>query len=1176
MLPSPNSSVPSCLASPGARPQELAYSSYAIRRFIMRLARVMADTMERYADRPALGERATEFIREADTGRTRIGLLPRYEMTTFGDLWKRVRSVASEWHHRAEYGVRAGDRVAILGFASAEYTAIDLACAHLGAVSVPLQTSSPVPQLAAIVEETGPVVVATSAERLDVAVELTLKSPSVRRLVLFDYHPEVEDQFDIFTSARDRLEQHGREVDIDLLSEVFKRGAELPRAPLFEPAGDEDPLAMLIYTSGSTGTPKGAMYTERLSRAMWGGAWSQLFSDEHAVNLHYMPMSHVAGHSSLKNTLSRGGTTYFTAKSDLSSFLEDMALARPTEMSLVPRVCEMLFQKYQSELDRHTGRTGDPELIEAEVKKDMREKVLGGRVGWASCGSAPLSAELKDFTESLLGIELHIIYGSTEAAAVSVDGRLLSPPVTDYKLADVPELGYYRTDLPHPRGELLLKSEAMVPGYYKRPDLNAEIFDEDGYYRTGDIVAEIEPGRHAIVDRRKNVLKLSQGEFVATSGLEATFAVSPLVRQIFVYGNSERSYLLAVVVPTSDALDQFGGDEATLKNLLGESFQSIAKDIGLNSYEIPRDFLIETEPFSQHNGLLSDHRKLLRPQLLEKYRQDLEEMYSDISARETNELREVRRTGMNRPVLETVQRAARALLSTSAVEVSPTARFREIGGDSMSAVTFSDLLHDIFGIRVPVDVIISPGYDLQLLAGYIEGKKSAGVRRVDFASVHGAGSTEVHARDLTLDKFIDAETLAGARSLPRPVGAPRTVLLTGASGYLGRFLCLEWLKRLAPTGGKLICVVRGKDNASARSRLDEAFSGGDDELTRAFQDLAAAHLEVVTGDMAEPQLGLSDQMWQQLADDVDLIVHAGALVNHILPYNHLFDANVVGTAELIRLGLTSRLKAFTYISSVAVAASLDGDQALDEDSDVREAIPDQPVDDGYASGYATSKWAGEVLLREAHDLCGLPVTTFRSNMILAHSTYPGQLNIPDMFTRLLLSLIITGIAPHSFYATDPAGKRQRAHYDGLPVDFTAEAVVTLGGSALQGYQTFSLVNPHDDGISLDTFVDWLNEAGHRIDRVDEYDEWLARFETALRAAPEPQRQHSILPLLHGHRTPESAVTGSAIPSARFRAAVQAARLGPAGDIPQLSSAFIEKYATDLKELISPRTGRLAD
>ncbi|WP_327237732.1 carboxylic acid reductase [Streptomyces sp. NBC_01317] len=1138
----------------------------AMRRPRMRLAHMLADVMERYADRPAVGERAKEFTRDPGTGRVSLRLLPRYETTSYSELWDRVRTVAREWHGNPEHPLLPGERVALLGFASGDYATLDLACVHLGAVAVPLQTSAPVSQLASIVAETAPHIVASSVERLDVAVELVLRGASARRLVVFDYHPEVSDQHERFTSAYDRLRQAGRDIDVVPLSEVLARGSALPEAPLYASAEGDDPLSMLIYTSGSTGTPKGAMYTERLAGAMWGGVWSKLFSDAHAININYMPMSHVAGHSSLKNTLARGGISYFTASSDLSTFFEDIALVRPNELSLVPRVCEMLFQKYRSELDRRTLDGTDQDAVESEVKAEMREHLIGGRLTWVSCGSAPLSAELKAFVESLLELPLHIIYGSTEAAAVSVDGELLRPPVTDYKLVDVPELGYYRTDTPHPRGELLLKTEGLIPGYYKQPELTAEILDEDGFYKTGDIVAEIGPDRHVVVDRRKNVLKLSQGEFVATSRLEAVFATSPLVRQIFVHGNSERSYLLAVVVPTPDTLERFGDDRETLKQHLSESFQRVAKDAELNSYEIPRDFLIETEPFSQANGLLSDHRKLLWPPLLDRYRKPLEDLYTDIAARETEELRELRRTGTEGSVLDTVRRAARALLAGSMAEVSPTAYFRDLGGDSLSAVSFSKLLHDIFGIKVPVDVVISPANDLRQLAAYIEAKRESGPTQISFASVHGEDGTEVHAKDLTLDKFIDARTLTGAKALPRPAGAPRTVLLTGASGYLGRFLCLEWLEQLARTGGRLIAVVRGRDAAAARKRLDEAFSSGDADLVSTYQDLAAGHLEVVAGDIAEPRLGLDEETWRRLSDDVDLIVHAGALVNHVLPYNHLFEANVVGTAELIRLALTSRVKPFTYISSVAVATSRPGLPALDEDSDVRAALPVQPIDEGYAGGYATSKWAGEVLLREAHDLCGLPVTTFRSNMILAHSRFGGQLNVPDMFTRLLFSVIATGIAPRSFYRADSGESRPRAHYDGLPVDFTAAAVVALGGRTTDGYETFSLVNPHDDGVSLDVFVDWLDDAGDRIERVDDYGDWFARFETAMRALPEKQRQYSALPLLHGFEHPEEAVPGSVIPSTRFRAAVRAAGIGPAEDIPHLSRSLIRKYAADLKRL----------
>ena len=120
----------------------------------------------------------------------------------------------------------------------------------------------------------------------------------------------------------------------------------------------------------------------------------------------------------------------------------------------------------------------------------------------------------------------------------------------------MPELGYFHTDRPHPRGELLVKTQNMFAGYYKRPEVTGGVYDEDGYYCTGDIFTEIAPGQFQFTDRRNNVIKLSQGEFVAVSKVEAVLGDSPLVSQVYIYGNSARPYLLAVVVPTEDALVQ--------------------------------------------------------------------------------------------------------------------------------------------------------------------------------------------------------------------------------------------------------------------------------------------------------------------------------------------------------------------------------------------------------------------------------------------------------------------------------------------------------------------------------------------------------------------------------------------------------------------------------------------
>ena len=121
----------------------------------------------------------------------------------------------------------------------------------------------------------------------------------------------------------------------------------------------------------------------------------------------------------------------------------------------------------------------------------------------------------------------------------------------------------------------------------------------------------------------------------------------------------------------------------------------------------------------------------------------------------------------------------------------------------------------------------------------------------------------------------------------------------------------------------------------------------------------------------------------------------------MLPYSQLFGPNVLGTAELIRLAITTKLKPVHYISTMGVAAV--ADHIVDENSDIRTSVPVCTVGDGYANGYGIGKWASEVLMREAHDLCDLPIAVFRPGMILAHSRYAGQLNVPDIFTRLIFS-----------------------------------------------------------------------------------------------------------------------------------------------------------------------------
>jgi fatty acid CoA ligase FadD9 len=1121
------------------------------------LTDVIRTLMDGYADRPALGQRAVEFVTNAD-GRTVAALQPRFDTLTYRETWARVRALADAL---ADNPVRPGDRVATLGFTSAEYAIVDMALSLTGAVAVPLQTSAPVQQLHPILVETEPVAIVSSIDHLGDAVELALTAYTPQRLVVFDYHPQVDDQREALEEAAVRLAEH--HVTVEALDDVIKQAPAHTDGPDIPPV-DGDALRLLIYTSGSTGTPKGAMYTDHLMANSWRGWFSSGWAEDNrmpAITLSFMPISHIMGRVILYSTLGAGGTAYFAARSDLSTLLDDLALVRPTKLDLVPRLWEMLFQEVQSEVDRRWTE-GDRASVEQEVIAEQREKLIGGRHFSAITGSAPISSELRSWVEDFLDIHLTEVYGSTEDGIILVDDQIQRPPVVDYKLVDVPELGYFGTDRPYPRGELLVKSPNLIPGYYRRPEVTAELFDDAGWYHTGDVMAEIGPDRLVYVDRRNNVLKLSQGEFVTVSKLEAAYGGHPSIRQIFVYGNSARSYLLAVVVPTDDALERVDGDLAAVKPVLSEALQHIARETGLQSYEVPRDFIVETTPFTLQNGLLTGIRKLARPQLKQHYGQALEQLYSELADGQAEVLRALRKDGAHRPTVETVSRAAGALLGTAAADVAADAAFTDLGGDSLSALTFANLLREIFDVDVPVGIIVSPASDLASIAAYIDMQRAGGAKRPTYDSVHGRDASEVHANDLTLGKFLDATTLTAAASLPSAAQETRTVLLTGATGFLGRYLALQWLERMDLVDGKVICLVRAKDDAAARLRLDATFDSGDPRLLEHYRSLAADHLEVLAGDKGEANLGLDEHTWQRLADTVDLIVDPAALVNHVLPYSELFGPNVVGTAELIRIALTTRIKPFVYVSTVAVGDGI-APGGFVEDADVRQMSPTRKVGDNYANGYGNSKWAGEVLLREANDLYGLPVSVFRCDMIMADTTYAGQLNVPDMFTRMMLSLIATGIAPYSFYELDADGNRQRAHYDGLPVEFIAEAISTIGANVVEGFETYHVANPHDDGISMDTYVDWLVEAGYPIALVPDYGDWLARFETTLRGLPDKQRQASLLPLLHNYQKPEQPINGSLAPADRFRAAVQDNKIGPEKDIPHVTAPVIVKYATDL-------------
>lgn len=579
-------------------------------------------------------------------------------------------------------------------------------------------------------------------------------------------------------------------VSVDTLTHIVERGRDLPQEPAYT-GGSDDQLAIIMYTSGSTGAPKGAMITERTLARLWTANFAPSTGGA-VLNVNFMPLNHVGGRLPITSAFLAGGTSYFVPEPDLSTLFEDWSLVRPTDLPLVPRVVDMLFQRYRSAADRLIAGGSSRAEAEAAAAAELRDDVLGGRVIGGFVGTAPLAAEMKTFIDTVLG----------EVGGPTRDGVVMRPPVIEYKLVDVPELGYFLTDKP----------------------------------------------RKDIAPQPQRALRRAAGADVRRAGRRSRRRIAGTAR--------------------------------------GRGRPAGARQ---------------------------------RPE--------------------------------GRAVCSGIDRCRRR----PGIPLHRPRRRLAVGAD------LRDLLRGHRGPR----------------------------------------------RRPTLDKFIDARTLVAAPATAYVSGQPKTVLLTGANGWLGRFLTLELLERAARDGGTVITVVRGRDEAAARARLEAAFDSGDPGLLERFRRLAEDHLEVVAGDIGEPDLGVDKVTWDRLAHNVDQIIHPAALVNHVLPYSEEFGPNVVGTAEVIRLAITAQIKPVTHLSTVAVALSVAADDFV-EDGDIREVSPERPVDSSYANGYADSKWAGEVLLREAHDLCGLPVAVFRSDMILAHTRYAGQRNVPDAFTRLVQSILITG------------------------------------------------------------------------------------------------------------------------------------------------------------------------
>ncbi|OVA05727.1 AMP-dependent synthetase/ligase [Macleaya cordata] len=431
-------------------------------------------------------------------------------------------------------------------------------------------------------------------------------------------------------------------------------------------------ICTIMYTSGTTGDPKGVMISNDSIVTLIAGvkrllqAVNEELSDKD-VYLSYLPLAHIFDRVIEELFINYGAAIGFW-RGDVKLLIEDIGELKPTIFCAVPRVLDRIYsgltEKVSSggflrhklfdiaySLKLNSMKKGNKHeeaapLCDKIVFNKVKQR-LGGNVRLILSGAAPLATHVESFLRVVACAHVLQGYGLTETCAgtfVSLPNELsmlgtVGPPVpnVDVCLESVPEMGYDALSST-PRGEICVRGKTLFSGYFKREDLTKEVM-VDGWFHTGDI-GEWQPnGSMKIIDRKKNIFKLSQGEYVAVENLENIYGLVSAIDSIWIYGNSFESFLVAVVNPNKQALERWSeengieGDFASLcenpkaKEFIIGELSKIGKEKKLKGFEFVRAVHLDPVPFDMDRDLLTPTYKKKRPQLLKYYQRVIDNMY---------------------------------------------------------------------------------------------------------------------------------------------------------------------------------------------------------------------------------------------------------------------------------------------------------------------------------------------------------------------------------------------------------------------------------------------------------------------------------------------------------------------------------------------------------------------
>ncbi|XP_036105437.1 long-chain-fatty-acid--CoA ligase 1 isoform X5 [Molossus molossus] len=489
------------------------------------------------------------------------------------------------------------------------------------------------------------------------------------------------------------LLERGKKCGVEITS--MKAMEDLGRANRKKPKppapGD---LAVICFTSGTTGNPKGAMITHGnivsdssafvkmtqnivtpspddtlisflpLAHMFETVVESVLGLNASDTHISFLPLAHMYEQLMQFVMLCHGAKIGFF-QGDIRLLMDDLKTLQPTIFPVVPRLLNRMFDRIfgqanttlkrwlldfaskRKEAELRSGIIRNNSLWDKLIFRKIQAN-LGGKVRLMVTGAAPVSATVLTFLRAALGCQFYEGYGQTECTAgcsltIPGDwtaGHVGAPmPCNLVKLVDVEDMNYLAAK---GEGEVCVKGPNVFQGYLKDPAKTAEALDKDGWLHTGDIGKWLPNGTLKIVDRKKHLFKLAQGEYIAPEKIENVYLRSEPVAQVFVHGESLQSFLIAIVVPDVETLGRWAQKRGVdgsfeelcrnkdVKKAILEDMVRLGKEAGLKPFEQVKGIALHSELFSVDNGLLTPTMKAKRPELRNYFRSQIDELYSTI------------------------------------------------------------------------------------------------------------------------------------------------------------------------------------------------------------------------------------------------------------------------------------------------------------------------------------------------------------------------------------------------------------------------------------------------------------------------------------------------------------------------------------------------------------------